>query len=439
MNNDLRYLADSELINRVAIIDAALLYKNAGIAETLGGVSEAVQNYVLSKIDTSSSEGIAKGVLDILSPAMFFYMHPMLGVLAAAASAFDVDLSDILSKVVGAIKSKIAAGEKVTPEEVNQAGAALVVSASTDMFYDLRKLAQNGQLTKLAFSPMQDTKRFYNQPLLHRVFGFLSPVKRRHLFVSFIVWFVKTVLLGAGLLATAGVLKSKFAPSKESTAPVVEESKEVLPAQTRPAAVSIPTVPKASIPWKASGKGEQYFKNDASNIWVVPIYGNVKNTLVLWATEIYPELKGKESQIYSLPSFNRAANILEKNIDYNKPNYLMMPPGFNKRIDVVNLFVGDVKPSEKIVSAQSKNKKVRQECSECGGETFSDAYIRNEKVMCSKCADSFDMKWRPDFYVKEMLAPKCLECGEGLYNPFTDKIMSECIICETPVEIKEEI
>lgn len=349
MNNDLRYLADSELINRVAMIDAALLYKNAGIAESLGGVSDAVKSYVLSKIDTSSTEGTIKGVLDILSPAMFFYMHPLLGVLVAAASSFDVDLSDILSKIVGAIKSKIEAGEIVTPEEVNAAGQALTVSASSDMFYELRKLAQNGKLTTIAFSPVQDTKKFYNQPLLHRIFSFLSPVKRKHLFVSFIVWFVKTVLLGAGLLATAGILKSKIAPStsKEEPAKPEETQEPIQPQQTRPAAISVPIIPKAAIPWKASGQGEQYFKNDTSNIWVVPVYGNVKNTLILWTTEIYPELKGKESKIISLPSFNRTANILEKNIDYNKPNYLMMPPGFNKRIDVVNMFVGDIKPSEK--------------------------------------------------------------------------------------------
>lgn len=344
MNNDLRYLADSELINRVAIIDAALLYKNAGIAETLSGVSETVQKYVLSKIDTSSTEGIIKGVLDILSPAAFFYMHPMLGVLAAAASAFgDIDLSDVLSKIVGVIRPKIEAGEKVTPEEVNDAGQSLAASASSDMFYELRKLAQDGQLVKLALSPVKDTKKFYNQSLLYRVFGFLNPVKRKHLFVSFIVWFIKTALLGAGLLTVGGIVKEKVAPTKkEEEAPKESETPAV-----RPAAVSVPTVPKSAIPWKSSGKGEQYFKNDSNNIWVVPIYGNVNNTLILWATEIYPELKGKESQINSLPSFNRVADILEKNIDYKKPNYLMMPPGFNKRIDVVNLFVGDIKPSEK--------------------------------------------------------------------------------------------
>lgn len=523
MNNDLRYLADSELINRVAIIDAALLYKNAGIADSLSGVSEAVQNYVTSKIDTSSTEGIAKGVLDILSPAMFFYMHPMLGILAAAASAFDVDLSDILSKIVDTIKSKIESGEQITPEEVNAAGQALTASASADMFYDLRKIAQNGDLSKMVFAPVKETKRFYNQPLLYRIFGFLNPMKRKHLFVSFIVWFVKTVLLGAGLLATAGILKNKFAPSKESPAPVAEEYQE--PAPTRPAAISIPTVPKSSIQWKSSGKGEQYFKNDAGNIWVVPIYGNVKNTLILWATEIYPELKGKESQIYSLPSFNRTASILEKNIDYNKPNYLMMPPGFNKRIDVVNLFVGDVvkdKLSEKIAKQQEKfnigdkvewddkkyygeieniiwndvlniyqcfvkiifprlkrgktiivaesqlNKyeKINHEtlkspsderkpisfwtvkdddimprkteilCEKCNKQQPTSR--RNGKYVCSDCADDYDMKWNQNFYVKKLSAPKCLNCGESLLNPWNNEIMSECIICETPAKIKEE-
>ncbi len=111
-----------------------------------------------------------------------------------------------------------------------------------------------------------------------------------------------------------------------------------------PAATTTPVLPKAPPPvgLESSGRGEEFFKNDAQNIWVVPVYGNVKNTLVLWARDIYPKLQGHENLIYSSASFNRVANILEQNLDHRSPNYLVVPPGYNKRIDIVNLFAGEV-------------------------------------------------------------------------------------------------
>lgn len=359
-SEELRYLADTGLIDRVLKMDMALS-KEASISDSLGSISTAVQKYVIDKIDTSSGEGLIKSVLRLLEPSVFFYIHPVLGILSTVGQMFGFSVTDMLSSLVDTFKPKIERGERVSPEEINAAGRALmggegeVVSASYDFFGPLRKLAQEGLLFKAAFSPIQDAKRFYNQPMLYRVFGFLGKGKSRGLIVGFLVWFLKTVLLSAGLLAVGGtineLLKNKsqnsggsseqnslpFTPSTNNPQETVMEGR---PQQQTPASLGRPVAPPVGL--TPSGRGEQLFKNDDRSAWIVPLYGNVPNTLILWTTEIYPELKGHENLIEDSSSFNRVANILEDNMDYRTPNYLIMPPGFNRRIDVVNLFAGDV-------------------------------------------------------------------------------------------------
>lgn len=343
----LKYLADSELVDRVAYIDAAL-YKEAGyLSDTLGSVSNAVQNYVLNRVDTSSPVEAGKGLLDIMAPAMFFSVHPLLGVLVAVAESFGFNLSDVLSKIVDVIRPSLEKGEPVESSKINEAAGLSATAA--DGFADLRKLAQDGSLYKHAqlFGRRRRNYGAYNS-VLYRVFEFLTPMKRRTLFTSFIIWFVKTLLKGAGMLLIGGVLANALRPKKEaptqpSTQPMPAEPSQA-PA-TMPASYQVPA--PVTVNWAASGRGEKYLKNDAENAWMVPVFGNVKNTLLLWATEIYPELKGREQEISSIPSFNRIANILEENMDPSSPNWLVMPAGFNRRIDVVNQFAKDIPPAKK--------------------------------------------------------------------------------------------
>ena len=198
------------------------------------------------------------------------------------------------------------------------------------------------------------SRRYDSKSILYRVFDFLTPIKRKRLLVSFIIWFVKNILKGAGLLLVGGMIAGalhgdKKPPQPAQTAPVIQ------PAQTT---TTIPIAMQRSVSpagLDPSGRGEKYFKNDDGNVWIVPLYGNVKNTLTLWATDVYPQLKGREQEINSLPSFNRVANILEENIDPKAPNYLIMPPGFNRRIDVVNLFAGDIKPKQEEKTTDEQN------------------------------------------------------------------------------------
>jgi uncharacterized protein (DUF983 family) len=52
----------------------------------------------------------------------------------------------------------------------------------------------------------------------------------------------------------------------------------------------------------------------------------------------------------------------------------------------------------------SKQRGLLQPCSVCGIETFCDAYIREEKVMCRECAEQWDMQWDATNYEERWLS-----------------------------------
>ena len=154
-----------------------------------------------------------------------------------------------------------------------------------------------------------------------------------------IVWLLKTLLVGAGLVAGAGLVKKLVTPSKDKaivTAPAAPSATPSAPKDVRP--------PKPADPFKASGSGEQHFANDANAIWIVPLLGgNVEKTLIAWATDVYPKLSGNEFVIRRSPAFKRAANKLKRNFNPSNPGSLIMPIGLHSRKQVVDLFARDVK------------------------------------------------------------------------------------------------
>lgn len=41
-------------------------------------------------------------------------------------------------------------------------------------------------------------------------------------------------------------------------------------------------------------------------------------------------------------------------------------------------------------------RRARQPCEKCGAETYLDAYVRDDKLLCEKCATDWDARWEPD-------------------------------------------
>jgi len=47
---------------------------------------------------------------------------------------------------------------------------------------------------------------------------------------------------------------------------------------------------------------------------------------------------------------------------------------------------------------RAKQRKPLQPCMVCGVETFCDAYIRDDKTMCQRCAEMWDMRFDIEHY-----------------------------------------
>lgn len=349
---ELQYLSDIALVEKVFTIDAGLR-KEAGVEDFIGGAKEVVDKYVLSQIDTSSTGSFLKSFINLLAPAMLFRMYKPLGILASFGPALGLSMTDIWGKVVHAISPKLESGQGVTPAEVNNAAMILVSSASVDLFEDLRGIVRRGELVVTAQQP---TGGYYLMPpkhkgVLERVFGGLSQKSGKRLLAAFVAWFIKTILASAGLLVVGGMAVGTAAsamayvskrkgqvPQQKQVIQVANPAGQAV-AVTRPPPLPITSAPSHSL--KSSGAGEQQHANNESNAWVIPVQGDMKNTLFLWAIEIYPELNPYKNLVYSSSSFNRIANMLSGYLSAGV-KYLVMPANLHTRKQIVDLFAAEV-------------------------------------------------------------------------------------------------
>lgn len=323
MNGELQYISDSLLIE--SCFGNQYIVKNAELDLSLDSIATEVKNFVKGLIDFSSPRKFAVSVLKLLEPGVFFKIHPLLGILSGIASEFGFNVTDILMNLISPVKETLLSGQKVTPESVNQSGKTIIATASLN---ELRNFVKKSSpnLIKEAGIFSFITKLF--DKIGKRRIG---NRRAKGLLVGFLVWFLKTALMGAGLLAVGKATESVISGGDDKKEEAVPEGATAKPVSTPTRTPSIPS----------SGTGTQFHENDADTAWVVPLSGGIENTLLDWTVEIYPDLNGYDSIISRLPSFIKVLNLLKKDWDSSKPNYLIIPPGFNRRVDIVNTFAND--------------------------------------------------------------------------------------------------
>lgn len=395
-SGDITYIADSMLIEKIASMEHGLsLQKQAGLPDSIfSGVANEVSNYVKNNIDTSSTGGLLKSVFNILTPGILFNrVSRIAGIAAAAGSSFGYSPSAVLESIVQAIKPKLMRGEQVTSEDVNKAGLAAAggLGASADLLHELRGIEKKGELLKTA-------KAGGGSGVLGSIFKYLlSPHRDRNVSskkkragksigIGVIVWFVKTVLLSAGLLAGGAAIKSMVDKDKESDAdtwyadiPGYRRAKEseITPEMREDAkrslsnplgtilkrpdyAIAIEThsnapkgasiflketgasiAPSQAVPASYQAQPAQPTQQSQPQARYVRVLGNPKNTLLQWTKYLHPELSGYEGIISSTPSFNSAVNDFSAGYQRGK-SLAALPPGMSEK-DMVNRFVSDVR------------------------------------------------------------------------------------------------
>ncbi|MFA5759154.1 MAG: hypothetical protein WC942_07360, partial [Clostridia bacterium] len=98
MDGDIQFVADTFLIQRMFNIlseadsDDGILRKNAfDITSVLSSIAQSIKQYVGSQAHGAESGGVTRTVINLLAPATFFRLHPILGLLVTAAQLFGVD------------------------------------------------------------------------------------------------------------------------------------------------------------------------------------------------------------------------------------------------------------------------------------------------------------------------------------------------------------
>lgn len=360
----LQYAAETALIEELAA-DYCGLQKQAGMVDDLlGGVTGSVKDLVSNVTDSDRPGGIAGNIIGLLVPSILFRLNPVLGIVYFAASMLGFDIQGVISKIVNAIKPKLLAGEPVSAQEVNQVGKAAVsaeagpidsndvreanysivsIIKEADFWEELDKARPKKNVDKLK------TPWFFGEgkSKIERIFGNLfakrATGKVKWLIGGIIIWLIKTVLASAGLLIAAGAVSkviNKNLPSANLPGPPLAQDKETKERVKEEERAS--QAPTSKL--KPSGRGQQTFANNANNHWIVPLVNrSIEDTLITWAIDVYPELKGLEAEMEASPDFQRVLGKLKMNYKSSSPDKLPMHKDFQSRKEVVDQFAHQIK------------------------------------------------------------------------------------------------
>lgn len=362
IQGDLRYISDSLLIDKLFLIDAGI-NKKAGAADgLLGSIAGSIMDWGKERIDTSSgASSIISSLADLLVPGVLFKINPMLGGLAAVADALGFSPISVVKKMIQFVQQKLESGTLPTLEEVNGIGKSAVtgeagpmlIEANVDMLDLLHQVEKRGQLVRLV--RVAQYRGGQNLPeipffggkggVIERIFGQLFQLRAKNkakwLLGGFIVWIVKTVLLGAGLIAGAEKVVSLLGGG-ETISNTNDLVKVNNPSDTvvQESLIESQSFEKNLIP---TGRGQDIHINDhKSSTWIIPmIGGSIENTLLAWTGDIYKELAGHESIIASTESFNKTVEQMMKGLDRSKSNQLTVPPQFKSRKQIVDQFASE--------------------------------------------------------------------------------------------------
>lgn len=357
---DIQYVADTFLIERTFQVlaemeegDGSLNKYAFDLGSVLGSIGNNIKQFVGSQIHGKDSGGVTRTVVNFMAPAVFFRLHPILGILSilvTAAQFFGFDLYTVYQKIMSAIMPKLRTGQPVSAEEVNQAAKSalsqvqpMAAAASDDLLAPLRALHNEGNLTKEGVGNFQAANRANpfvpsgKSPLL-RMFSFLGPRRGSSLIVGILVWLVKTVLLSAGLLAVGGVAATALGVGGQGQRG--QGTQTQTPAQPQGQQMQQPQM-GTGVP-APTGAGNWNYKPNKGDIWVENLNGQQPHERVLqWAVESYPDLYQYHDIILRTPSFWNV--VRELSSDWRPGQYQWtIPEPYKTRNEILAKFVPDV-------------------------------------------------------------------------------------------------
>lgn len=343
-----QYIDDSILIEKTfQILEAEssedhIIKEAFDLSSTLGGIGSSIKQFVESQIKGKDTVGISRTVVNFLAPAIFFRLHPILGLLVTAAQLFGFDLYSIYNKIINAIKPSIEEGIPVSADTINSAAKSVMPNISDEVvtasLMPLRELEYKGLIKQAAGNDAWNANPFIpkNSSPLIRMFSFLSLPKRVSLITGILVWFLKTILLSAGLLAVGGATVGALGLANKPNTDLANKS-------IKP---SFETVQQDSTSFglkpNSTGAGSHVYKSKPGDLWIENLGSNQPHESILqWTLDSYPNLYEYQDIILREPSFWNAVRQVAK---HWSPGQLQLdiPDPFKKKDDILSTFINDV-------------------------------------------------------------------------------------------------
>jgi hypothetical protein len=356
MNGEIQYVSDTILLEKTFQVLAEFNDNRfEKYAFDLAAILPSIGSWVASHTGAQFRDepnSILRTVEDLVVPGIAFGIHPLLGALVAVAEYFGYDLTEIYEKIKSAIMPDLKAGKPVTAEQINNAAQAAIPEVSEtsstepppeegeadDLLYPLRAMIDKGQLTKEAIGKGNSyiARNRAEGGWLNPMKGLLnlfSARRRGSIIVGLLSWFLKTILLSAGLLAVAGVVGSVFSKKPGETG-----QEGTAPASQAPAS----QVSGSSQTPAPTGVNSYVYKKKPGDMWVEDLNGQQPHEMILkWALQSYPILNQYKSIILNTPSFwNTVREVTE---DWRPGQAdVVIPDPYKSRDEVVKLFIDDV-------------------------------------------------------------------------------------------------
>jgi hypothetical protein len=322
-----QFQKDSEIITKFVVISAGLsnnteLIKNAGMVDTLKNIGQGIVEDVKTRFEKEGWAALVTyfvyGKLGILSPIYW--------VLQGVEHFFGISPGSVLKSAIdmarGVTESTGTFTEQDADDIANKVTSGITSTASLNYLYLLEK---NGEI-------VNSLKK--EAGIFQRLINNLNPNMKKGLIGGMFRWLIKAILLGvsAAWATVKGVGKAEIPGAVVSESPSISGSMRIS---------NLP--PTKSHNLVSSGKGNQYHVNEGNTIWIVPLVNSdVKETLLRWVVEVYPELKEKIDELKGSSSINRMVSLLESNYNPQYPGYLQIVPGLHSWKDIVDRSIGDV-------------------------------------------------------------------------------------------------
>jgi hypothetical protein len=349
MNADLQYISDCFLIERL-FSDKTQIRKQADLGSMLGGIGGSIKSFIQSQISGQDASGIIRTILNFLSPAIFFRLHPVLGMVVTAAQLFGFDIYGVFESIISRISSSLQQGTPVAADEINSAaksamggsGGGDAMQQTASLLKPLYELEKTGQLDKIiktakpsATSGAWSQNQFVpggNTHWFYRMFSFLAPAGRKNILAGIVVWFVKTILLSAGLLAGGGAIAGMFGAKPpgqtkdQATQPPVQETQQQSAQQI----------------FRPTGAGRIVHRPNPNDLWIEQLNGeNPGERILRWLYESYPDLYDYNSIVVNNPTFRNVVNHVGQTWESGK-NQWAVPAPYKTKDEILGMFVNDV-------------------------------------------------------------------------------------------------